>query len=109
MVRVYVRVSLDGKFWEALERAAISSLSGSLDRLPVMHREIPPVVSSALLSLWGDKRAVLAGTPWLLLTLSSISPRAFAKEVFGIETVQARAAESVFVNLYELNCLTAAQ
>jgi len=74
-----------------------------------MPREIPPVISSAPLSSWGDKWAVLAGAPWLLLALSSISQRAFAKQSFGVETVRAEAAESVFVNLYELNCLSAAQ
>lgn len=98
-----------GSFWKAPDRVMISFLSGSLDHLPVMHRETPPVVSSASLSLWGEKWAMLAGAPWLLLALGSISPRAFTKQVFGIETVGAEATASVFVNLYELNCLTAAQ
>lgn len=74
-----------------------------------MHREIPPVVSSAPLSSWGDKWAMLTGATWLLLALSSVSPGAFAKQVLGIETVRAEAAENVFVNLCELNCLTAAR
>lgn len=52
---------------------------------------------------------MLAGAPRLLLALRSVSPRALAKQAFGVETLWAEAAEGVFVNLYELNFLTAAQ
>lgn len=109
MARGYVPVSLDRKFWGAPHSAVISFLSVSLDLLPVMDREIPSVASSAPLSLWGDKWAMLPSAPWPLLAPSSISPRVFAKQAFGIEAVWAKAAARVFVNLYELNCLTAAQ